>query len=242
MFRRRRRLFVFPFFFQRDSSGSNRAHPHTHLFCCFLFCFCVPPRLFLPVLAVHPASWRSGCHSGPRAFLGFSLDLLRPFSWDARRQGFSALLLPCFSFSPFRCVLLLFFSHALEGADPSSNEAYPRVIEPAPRPSEGPGSAIVRGRLDTGFRDTFFALTCLAEGHRDPLGLLSLGRGRFLCSLRPFFTRTCVCFPAPGFFLVAFEAKLVRRIAWTLSIRSEYGISNSDSCPENTPKISEKSR
>ena len=48
----------FFFFFERDSSGSHRAHPHTHLFCFFLFCFCVPPRLFLPVLAVRPASWR----------------------------------------------------------------------------------------------------------------------------------------------------------------------------------------
>ena len=36
--------------------------------------------------------------------------------------------------------------HTTRGADdPSSHEAYPRVIEPALRPSEGQGSAIARG-------------------------------------------------------------------------------------------------
>ena len=107
---------VFLFFF-RETAQVVTGHTPTRT--CFAFSFsvfCVPPRLFLPVLAVRPASWRfSGCHSGPRAFLGFSLDLLRPFSWDARRQGFSVLLLPCFSFSPCRCVLRLFFSHTRRG-------------------------------------------------------------------------------------------------------------------------------
>ena len=65
----------FAFFFKRDSSGSNRTPPHTHLFCCCaaFVCFARFGRVsrFLVVF--------SGCHSGPRAFLGFSLDLLRPF-------------------------------------------------------------------------------------------------------------------------------------------------------------------
>ena len=57
----------------------------------------------------------------------------------------------------------------LEGADPSSYEAYPRVIEPAPRPSEGPGSAIVRGRLDTAnITSTFFDLV-VQHCHRGSL-------------------------------------------------------------------------
>ena len=97
--------------------------------------------------------------------------------------------------------LLLCFaavSHQPEGADPSSNEAYPRVIAPAPRPGEGPGSAIVRGRLDTAFRDIFFASLCLAEGHRDPQNHFWRGGGVY-CPLRSLF-HTHVCFsPAPGF-------------------------------------------
>ena len=45
-------------FFKKDKSGSNRTPPHTHLpptrtfFGLFLFSFCVPPRLFLPGLAM----------------------------------------------------------------------------------------------------------------------------------------------------------------------------------------------
>ena len=109
----------------------------------------------------------------------------------------------------FLCLVLFFpvsfcfaaFFTRLEGADPSSYEAYPRVIEPAPRPSEGPGSAIVRGRLDTAFRDIFFALICLAEGHRDP-GAIFGGEGALsLPPQVPFHTHSCLL-PAPGFFFL----------------------------------------
>ena len=115
------------------------------------------------------------------------------------------------------------FSRQLEGADPSSNEAYPRVIAPAPHVSEGPGSAIARGRLptpmDTAFRDTFFASLCLVEGRRDPRDRFWRGGG-VCCLLRPFF-HTHVCFShAPGFFCgffvcfpLAFEAQSGERDA-----------------------------
>ena len=178
---------VVVFFFQRDSSGSNRAHPHTHLFCCFLFCFCVPPRLFLPVLAVRPASWRffGVPFWTPRVFW-ILLGPSEAFSWDARRQGFSVLLLPCFLFPHFVVFCGCFFFTRTRRGRPVIERGIPPVIEPAPRPSEGPGSAIVRGRLDTAFRDTFFALTCLAEGHRDPLGLFLWGGGAFSAPSGPF--------------------------------------------------------
>ena len=95
------------------------------------------------------------------------------------------------------------FSHQLEGADPSSNEAYPRVIVPAPRPSEGPGSAIVRGRLDTAFRDIFLASLCLA-GSQGPLGPFLEGRGRILPP-QVSFSHARLFFPHPRFFfLVSF--------------------------------------
>ena len=91
----------------------------------------------------------------------------------------------CFVF-PFCCVLRL-FSHQLEGVDPSSYVAYPRVVVPAPRPSEARGRRRARpvgpGLKVSGY---FFALLCLAEGHRDP-GTFLEGRGRFLCPLRSLF-------------------------------------------------------
>ena len=99
------------FSFLRDKAQVVTGHPLARAcFACSLFSFCVPPLLSVsPVLAVRPASWWvfSGCHSGPRAFLGFSLDLLRPFFWDARRQGFSCASLALCFFSPF--VLRLHF-------------------------------------------------------------------------------------------------------------------------------------
>ena len=113
------------------------------------------------------------------------------------------------SFSCFRFPLLLcfaaFFSHELEGADPSSYAAYPQAIAPALRPSEGQGGGIVLGRLDTAFRDTFFAFLCLAEGHRDPSGLFLWGGGAFSAPSGPFSHALVFCFPAPGFFFLFFS-------------------------------------
>ena len=201
-------VFLSFLFFQRDSSGSNRAHPHTHLFCCFLFCFCVPPRLFLPVLAVRPASWRffGVPFWTPRVF-GILLGPSEAFFLGREAARVFCASRALFFFFPFRCVLRLLFSHDLEGADPSSYEAYPRVIEPAPRPSEGPGSAIVRGRLDTAFWDTFCALTCLAEGHRDPLGLFLWGGGAFSAPSGPFSHALAFVSPPQVFFFCGLRGR-----------------------------------
>ena len=99
---------VFFCFFKRYRSSSNRTPPHA-LVCLFFLsrrtcCFALFGR------ASCFSALFSGCHSGPRAFLGFSSNLrglssLAPseasFSWDARRQGFLGVSLVCFCFSPF---------------------------------------------------------------------------------------------------------------------------------------------
>ena len=102
-FRRRR---FSRFFFLRDRDQVVTGHPLTRTgFAGSFSCLCPAAVLFRPFwLCVLLLGGFSGCHSGPRAFLGFSWYLLSPFSWDARRQGFSCASLALFSFSP--CVLL----------------------------------------------------------------------------------------------------------------------------------------
>ena len=135
-FFRRRRFF----FLKRHRSGSNRTPPHTHLFCLFLFSFCVRRVCSLPVLAVRPASWRFfGVPFWAPCVFGILLELvLRPFFLDARRQGFSCASLALLFFFP-----LLFCLAATHFFSPSrwSRRSGQRVISPAPRPSEGEGSA-----------------------------------------------------------------------------------------------------
>ena len=91
----------FFFFFQRDRSGSHRAHPHTH-FVFFPFPVCVPAAFGL-FSRFGRASFLSrvlsGCHSGPRAFFGFSLDFSEAFFSDARRQGSFPVFCALFCFS-----------------------------------------------------------------------------------------------------------------------------------------------
>ena len=115
---------------------------------------------------------------------------------------FWLLLVPCFVFPRFVLFCGL-FSHVLEGADPSSNVAYPQAIAPALRPSEGQGGGIVLGRLDTAFRDNFVAFLCLAEGHRDPLGLFS-GEGALSLPPQALFHTHLFLFTRPRFFFFFF--------------------------------------
>ena len=91
------------FFLLRDIDQVVTGHPlHTHLFFWFFFFF-VSRRFCLfrpfwpcvPLLGVFP-----GCHSGPRAFLGFSLDLLRPFLLG-REAARVFVCCSCFVFLPF---------------------------------------------------------------------------------------------------------------------------------------------
>ena len=104
-------LFLFVFSVERQRSGSNRTPPHTHLFFWFFFffvsrrvCLFCPFWPCVPLLGVFP-----GCHSGPRAFWDSPGTCSEaPFSWDARRQGCSVLLVLGFFFSPS----VLFCGHA----------------------------------------------------------------------------------------------------------------------------------
>ena len=128
-------------FFLREKAQVVTGHTPTRTWVAFsCSCFCPAALVCSPFLAVRPASWR---------FLGVPFWAPRVF-WDspgtsealfldARRQGcFLVVSFFCFVF-PFCCVLRL-FSHQLEGADPSSYVAHPRVVVPAPRPSEGAGA------------------------------------------------------------------------------------------------------
>ena len=70
-----------------------------------------------------------------------------------------------------------------------------------------------------------------ATGSQGPLGPFYLGRGRFICPLRPFFTRTCFCFPAPGFFFFSRWPSGPRMECSTLLATMQTS--------ENTPELSE---
>ena len=105
---------VFRCFFLRDKDQVVTGHPFTRTCFAGSFSFCVPPLLSVsPVLAVRPASWwfSRGAILGPARFWDSPgtygawarSPLPRPFSGDARRQGFSCASLALFSFSP--CVL-----------------------------------------------------------------------------------------------------------------------------------------
>ena len=104
--RRRRSPFFFCFFlFFRDKVQVVTGHPRTRtcfsgffLFVSRRFCLFRPFWPCVPLLGVFP-----GCHSGPRAVLGFSLDLLRPFflGREAARV-FVCFFCFVFLFPPFR--------------------------------------------------------------------------------------------------------------------------------------------
>ena len=108
------------FSFSRDKVQVVTGHPRSRTCFLVLFLFCFPPLLSVPpVLAVRPASWRfSGVPFWAPGGFGILLELMglelvrsplpKPFSWDARRQGFSCSFSALFSFSPFRSAATLF--------------------------------------------------------------------------------------------------------------------------------------
>ena len=87
-------LFSLSFSFERYSSGLTGHHTPPRTCCCFSF-FLSPPlclvRLFWPcVLFVSGVS--SGCHSGPRAFFGFSRDCSEALFWTRGGRGVCSFL------------------------------------------------------------------------------------------------------------------------------------------------------
>ena len=208
---------LFSLFFLRETAQVVTGHTPTRTLCSFFFFLSLSPAAFVcsPVLAVRPflLAFCRGAILGPVRFWDSPGTLLRPVLWT--RGGKGVLVASCALFCFSRFVLFCgLFSHVLEGADPSSNVAYPQAIAPALRPSEGQGGGIVLGRLDTAFRDNFVAFLCLAEGHRDPLGLFFFS-GEGALSLPPqalFHTHLSFVSPPQVFFF--FSALGARHVRW----------------------------
>ena len=177
------------------------------------FCLFRPFWPCVPLLGVFP-----GCHSGPRAVLGFSLDLLRPFSWDARRQGSSCVSFVLFFFFPF-CFAATPF---LERSGVASLTR--RVVLPTPRRSDSQGTAHfwAGALLAAPFLRNFVGIFCClwGQGPTDAWrpGPFCVGRGPFACPLTgPF--HTARFFP-PRFFLFFFRPlgpRLPRIACWSLA-------------------------
>ena len=193
------------FFLKRYRSGSNRTPPRTHLFCLFFFSFCVPPRLFFARFG------RASCFLA--VFRGAILGPVR--FWDSPGTCSEALFLgreAAGVFVCFSCLVvffpLLFCFAATHFFSPSrwSRRSGQRVISPAPRPSEGEGSASSAEGWSPPFLG-FCRLFLIARGSQGPSDTASkafcLGRGLFTGPLRPFFTRTFV--PPQFFFLLSFS-------------------------------------
>ena len=98
------------FSFLRDKAQVVTGHPHTHLFLSVFVLFFVPPRLVFRLFwaCVLLLGVFSGCHFGPRAFLGFSWNLrglssLAPSEarfWTRGGKGVSVFFARGFCFSP----------------------------------------------------------------------------------------------------------------------------------------------
>ena len=101
-------LFLFSFSFFREIDQVVTGHTPTRTLCFLSFSFCVPAATgFISRFgrASFLSGVLSGCHSGPRAFFGFSRDFSEACFSDARRQGCFFASCALFCFSPFRSVL-----------------------------------------------------------------------------------------------------------------------------------------
>ena len=124
-----------------------------------------------PVLAVRPfcSGVSSGCHSGPRAFFGFSRDCSEALFWTRGGRGVCSFFVCCFS---------RFAAHTfLVGLAPGLRKAGPRVVSPAPL-----ARVRARGRMPFSGGGTqtpsclfYFVLLVFVLGHRDPRALLFAG-------------------------------------------------------------------
>ena len=201
------------FFLKRHSSGSNRTPPHA-LVLLFLVRFFCPAAL---VCSAHFGrascflAFFSGCHSGPRVFLGFSLNLLglsslapfaSPFLGTRGGKGVSWLLFLGLCFPLLFCSAA---SHVLLEAQPMARPtAGPGRSTSRPSPEWGPGGASLRAEGCSPPVLGYRCLFCLAEGRRDPrthsVQGLFVGEGGFSSAPSGPFSHALVFFPAPGFF------------------------------------------
>ena len=160
---------LFPSFWKRQGSG-NRTHAHTHTHIgmdgasCRVWFHLVFVFSSLLCYRVSSVAVLAGSTASRRYFLGdpFSTILLGlKFFSEVFSIIFGSLFCVEARFVFSSCVRSSLWGgglgfviwcaaalHTTRGADPSSNAAYPRVIAPALRPSEGQRSAIVRRGLD----------------------------------------------------------------------------------------------
>ena len=136
----------------------------------------------------------------------------------------------CFCFPLLLCFAA--FSHDLDGEDPCSYVAYPRVVVPAPRPSEGPGALLAPVLTFLGI----FSLLCVWQR----VGPFYLGRGRFLCPLRLFSHALVFCFLPQVFFFsfLLFLSLAGLRMGCISILYSTNGMTHSERCSERTPEHS----
>ena len=125
--------------------------------------------------------------------------LPRPFSWDARRQGFSCSFSALFSFSPFRSAATLF----LEG--PGVVSLTRRVVLPTPRRSDSQGKAQSwAGALDAPFLGIlsayFVCQRVTGTLGRPASGTFSVGEGAFFSAPSGPIFHTHFFFPPQVFF------------------------------------------
>ena len=210
---------------KRHSSGSNRTPPDAQV-CFFLFFLCCPAAFYCSAHFGRAScflAFSSGCHSGPRAFLGFSLNLrglssLAPsealFLGTRGGRGVSWLLFLGL------CFPLLFCSAAshvlLEGPANGSTYGRPGALDVPPlvrvraRGSPSAGGGLVPSCF--GMWLPYF----VGRGSQGPRAFLSGMGAFFVPPHRPFFTRTCFCFPPQVFFFLR-ERDGPRGPAWIAS-------------------------
>ena len=155
--------FLFLLFFSREKAQVVTGHtPHCSL---VLFSF---PFLSPPHLVYHPF-WPCVLffsHFVGVPFWGPGVLAFFGFSQTRGGMGASCRFSFCrFCFSPF--VVFAAFFTLLEGSSRRRTSRTPGH-RTAPRPSEGPGSPIVRGRLDTAFRDSRFRFSAFGRGSQRP--------------------------------------------------------------------------
>ena len=205
-FRRRRRplCVCFFFLFKRESSGRVTGHTPTRNLCFCPFSFCVSPATGL-ISRFGRASFLSGvlsgCHSGPRAFFGFSRDFSEAFFSDARRQGcfiasracvvFPLFVLFC-SFTPFLEARVGFLA---EVGSPS------RLFEPKWAERAVPRGALLARRVGPLHSGILTAYFCSHRVTGTPQAFLSGEGAPSLPPQAPFHTHLFL-FPAPVFFLL----------------------------------------
>ena len=190
----------FPFCFSEERQLRSNRTPHTppHVLLFLSFSFSVPAALVCsPVLAVRPfcSGVSSGCHSGPRAFFGFSRDFSEAFFLGREAaKAFARFFLWSCCFSRFAA------SHVSSGPCAWSQEGRPAGgLARSPCASEGKGSIALLGRRDPDpLLFVFFCVASVCFGSQGPKSLFVCGG---TCCFPPRLSHARFVFPSGLFVL-----------------------------------------